>query len=62
MIGLISTYDRGQYRWTPYLYYWWDPWLLAWIWGIFAGCAAYKNVSQSSEKLADARHLQNHGG
>ena len=23
MIGLIYTYDRGQYRWTPYLYYWW---------------------------------------
>ena len=42
MIGLIYTYDRGQYRWTPYLYYWWAPWLLAWICGIFAGYAAYQ--------------------
>ena len=25
MVGLIYTYDRGQYRWTPYLYYWWAP-------------------------------------
>ncbi len=55
MIGLIYTYDRGQYRWTPYLYYWWGPWLFAWIAGIFAGYAAYKNVPQSSEKLSDAK-------
>ena len=51
MIGLIYTYNRGQYRWTPYLYYWWGPWLFAWICGIFAGYAAYKNVPQSGEKL-----------
>ena len=47
MIGLIYTYNRGQYRWTPYLYYWWGPWLFAWICGIFAGYAAYRNVPQS---------------
>jgi hypothetical protein len=40
------------------LYYWWGPWLLAWIAGIFAGYAAYKNVPQSAEKLADARHAE----
>ena len=58
MIGLIYTYNRGQYRWTPYLYYWWGPWLFAWICGIFAGYAAYKNVPQSGEKLTDARHAE----
>ena len=56
--GLIYTYNRGQYRWTPYLYYWWGPWLFAWICGIFAGYAAYKNVPQSGEKLVDARHAE----
>ncbi len=44
MIGLIYTYNR--------------PWLFAWICGIFAGYAAYRNVPQSSEKLADARHAE----
>ena len=58
MLGLIYTYDRGQYRWMPLVYYWWGPWLLAWIAGIFAGYAAYKNVPQSGEKLADARHAE----
>ena len=58
MVGLIYTYDRGMYRWIPLVYYWWGPWLLAWIAGIFAGYAAYKNVPQSSEKLADARHAE----
>jgi len=58
MIGLLYTYDRGEFRWTPLLYYWWAPWLLAWICGIFAGYAAYKNVPQSGEKLADARHAE----
>jgi hypothetical protein len=62
MLGLIYTYDRGQYRWTPYLYYWWGPWLFAWICGIFAGYAAYKNVPQSGEKLEDARHAEGMGG
>ncbi len=61
MIGLIYTYNRGQYRWTPYLYYWWGPWLFAWICGIFAGYAAYRNVPQSGEKLADARHAEGYG-
>jgi len=58
MVGLLYTYDRGEFRWTPLLYYWWGPWLLAWIAGIFAGYAAYKNVPQSNEKLADARHAE----
>ena len=58
MAGLIYTYNRGQYRWTPMVYYWWAPWLLAWIAGIFAGYAVYKNVPQSSEKLTDARHAE----
>ncbi|MBE0527768.1 MAG: hypothetical protein IH629_00995 [Thermoleophilia bacterium] len=62
MIGLIYTYDRGQYRWTPYLYYWWGPWLFAWVCGIFAGYAAYKNVPPSNEKLTDARHAENQSG
>jgi len=62
MIGLIYTYERGQYRWMPYLYYWGIPWLFAWFAGIFAGYAAYKNVPQSSEKLADARHMEGMGG
>ncbi len=62
MIGLIYTFNRGQYRWTPLLYYWLGPWLFAWIAGIFAGYAAYKNVPQSSEKLTDARHMEGHGG
>ena len=60
MLGLIYTYDRGQYRWTPLVYYWWAPWLLAWIAGIFAGYAAFKNVPQSNEKLEDARHAEGH--
>jgi len=58
MAGLVYTYNRGQYRWVPLVYYWWAPWLLAWIAGIFAGYAAYKNVPQSSEKLADARQAE----
>ena len=61
MTGPISTYERGEYRWIPYLHYW-DQWVLAWIWDVFAGFAAHNNVSQESEKLADARHLQNRGG
>lgn len=60
MLGLIYTYNRGQYRWTPYVYYWWGPWLFAWICGIFAGYAAYKNVPQISEKLSDARDGYTH--
>jgi hypothetical protein len=59
MIGLIFTYDRGQYRWIPLVYYWWGPWLFAWITGILAGYAAYKNVPQIDEKLADARPNHN---
>jgi hypothetical protein len=58
MAGLIYTYDRGQYRWSPMVYYWWGPWLFAWIAGIFAGYATYKNVPQSGEKLTDARHAE----
>jgi len=58
MLGLIFTYDRGQYRWAPLVYYWGAPWVLAWLAGIFAGYAAYKNVPQSSEKLVDARHAE----
>jgi hypothetical protein len=61
MIGLVYTFNRGQYRWTPLLYYWGAPWVLAWIAGIFAGYAAYQNVPQSNEKLADARHLEGSG-
>ncbi len=60
MAGLLYTYDRGEYRWIPLLYYWWGPWLLAWIAGIFAGYAAYKNVPQSNERLADERHAEGH--
>ena len=55
MLGLVYTFNRGQYRWTPLLYYWAAPWVLAWFSGIFAGYAAYQNVPQSNEKLADAR-------
>jgi hypothetical protein len=55
MIGLVFTYDRGEYRWIPMVYYWWGPWLFAWIAGILAGHAAFKNVPQIDEKLADAR-------
>jgi hypothetical protein len=62
MLGLLYTYDRGEYRWLPLLYYWWGPWLLAWIAGIFAGYAAYKNVPQNDEKLADARHAEGRSG
>ena len=58
MIGLVYTFNRGQYRWTPLLYYWGIPWVLAWISGIFAGYAAYKNVPQSNEKLSDARSAE----
>ena len=61
MAGLIYTYDRGQYRWIPMVYYWWGPWLLAWIAGIFAGYAAFKNVPQSDEKLVDSRPAESHG-
>jgi hypothetical protein len=61
MIGLVYTFNRGQYRWTPLLYYWGAPWVLAWISGIFAGYAAYKNVPQSDEKLTDARPLEGNG-
>ena len=62
MIGLIYTYDRGQYRWTPHLYYWWGPWLFAWLCGIFAGYAAFKKGPQSNERLADARPAEGVGG
>jgi hypothetical protein len=58
MIGLIYTYNRGQYRWLPLLYYWGAPWVLAWFAGIAAGYAAYKNVPQSGERLVDARPNQ----
>ena len=55
MVGLIHTYGRGQYHWLPYLYYWGGPWVFAWLAGIFAGYAAYRNVSQIDEELSDAR-------
>jgi hypothetical protein len=55
MLGLIYTYGRGQYRWTPYLYYWWGPWVFAWIAGILAGYFTYRNVPQVDEALSDAR-------
>jgi len=47
MIGLVYTYNRGMYHWTPLVYYWWGPWLFAWIAGIFAGLS----LSQRIEKL-----------
>ena len=55
MFGLIATYDRGRppfmgdalrTRWTPYLYYWAAPWVLAWISGIFAGLSLLKSTEQ----------------
>jgi hypothetical protein len=55
MVGLVYTFNRGEFRWTPLLYYWGAPWVFAWFSGIFAGYAAYLNVPQSNEKLADAR-------
>jgi hypothetical protein len=55
VVGLMYTYNRGQYRWTPLLYYWGAPWVFAWFAGIAAGYAAYRNVPQIDEKLADAR-------
>jgi hypothetical protein len=58
MIGLIYTFNRGQYRWMPLLYYWGAPWAFAWLSGIFAGYAAFRNVPQSGEKLSDARHAE----
>ena len=47
MVGLIYTYNRGQYHWIPLVYYWWAPWLFAWIAGIFAGLS----LSQRVQKL-----------
>jgi hypothetical protein len=55
MVGLVYTFNRGQYRWMPLLYYWGAPWVLAWLSGIFAGYAAYNNVPQIDECLTDAR-------
>ncbi len=55
MVGLIHTYGRGQYHWLPYLYYWGGPWVFAWLAGILAGYAAYRNVPQIDEELSDAR-------
>jgi len=46
MIGLIYTYNRGMYHWSPLVYYWWGPWLFAWIAGIFAGMSMYRRVPQ----------------
>jgi len=46
MAGLIYAYERGQYRWTPMLYYWAAPWVFAWISGIFAGYAVYQRTAQ----------------
>jgi len=44
MIGLVYTYNRGQYHWVPLVYYWWGPWLFAWIAGIFAGLSMSQRV------------------
>jgi hypothetical protein len=44
MIGLVYTFDRGEWRWVPLLYYWAIPWLLAWLAGIFAGYALHARV------------------
>ena len=46
IVGLIYTYDRGMYRWVPLVYYWWAPWLFAWIAGIFAGLSMSQRVQQ----------------
>ena len=54
MLGLIYTYGRGEWRWTPYLYYWWGPWVFAWLTGIFAGYFTYRNVPQIDEAPAGA--------
>jgi hypothetical protein len=55
MVGLIYTYDRGPYRWTPLLYYWGAPWLFAWLAGIFAGYSVFQRVEQVGEGPAAAR-------
>lgn len=46
ILGLVYTFDRGMYRWTPLVYYWWAPWLFAWIAGIFAGLSLHQRVDQ----------------
>jgi hypothetical protein len=46
MVGLVYTYNRGEYHWTPLVYYWWGPWLFAWIAGICAGLSLAKRVEQ----------------
>jgi hypothetical protein len=46
VLGLVYTYGRGQYRWTPMVYYWWAPWFFAWLAGIFAGFSLYQRVDQ----------------
>lgn len=46
IVGLVYTFDRGMYRWTPMVYYWWGPWLFAWIAGIFAGFSLHQRVDQ----------------
>ena len=52
MIGLIYTYNRGQYRWTPYLYYWWGPWLFAWI------CRHLRGLRGLQERAAEQREAR----
>jgi hypothetical protein len=44
MVGLVYTFDRGEWRWVPLLYYWALPWLFAWLAGIFAGYALHERV------------------
>jgi hypothetical protein len=54
MVGLVYVFDRGQYRWTPLLYYWGAPWLLAWLTGIFAGYALHARVEPHGSGAAPA--------
>jgi hypothetical protein len=54
MIGLIYTYNRGQYHWIPLVYYWWGPWLFAWLAGIFAGYSLFQRVEQLGTQESSA--------
>jgi len=54
MVGLVYVFDRGQYRWTPLLYYWGAPWLLAWISGIFAGFALHARIEPHGNGVGPA--------
>lgn len=49
LVSLVYAYDHGMERWTPLVYYWGAPWVLAWVAGICGGYSLYRRLERPEE-------------